>query len=454
MRRRGAGGERPATGPRPRAARIPARARRGRDRGAAPTRPEDLRLHGDRSHAAAEQHGQGEGKADGRWTGEAHDANRVGRAGKLSKEPRSVPFRANLGAGNPSHSAPSLAASLPSDHARPAYPARHRHRPPASRRRAEPRRGERRRPHQPGRPRRTRARAGRHHRDPRQADDGRRRAPAVPAGRRPRHHPARRAPADERAGRPRRPRRDPEGRDPAGEEGHRRPGAEEHPAHRPRRGADADAPRPPAHRRRRDLDERLPQAAGDGRRAVPRGGHARVLPAARLRPARDPADGDLDEPARHRAGHAGDRDRAAPAVRRARGGHAARHHLRRRRRARQDDRPGARDGRAPAQAPRAVLPPRHRPAEGRAALRPARHRQDPPRPRRRRRERRAVLPHRRARDHGQVLRRERGPPAGDLRGRAEERAVVSSSSTRSTRSRRAGARRARSSAASSPNSSR
>ena len=214
-----------------------------------------------------------------------------------------------------------------------------------------------------------------------------------------------------------------EGRDPPGEEGHRRPGAEEHPAHRARRGADADAPRPPAHRRRRDLDERLPQAAGDGRRAVPRGGHARVLPAARLRPAGDPADGDLDEPARHRAGHAGDRDRAAPAVRRARGGHAARHHLRRRRRARQDDRPGARDGRAAAQAPRAVPPPRHRPAEGRAAPRPARHRQDPARPGGRQRERRAVLPHRRARDHGPVLRRERGAPAGGVRGGAEERAV-------------------------------
>ena len=53
-----------------------------------------------------------------------------------------------------------------------------------------------------------------------------------------------------------------------------------------------------------------------------------------------------------------------------------RHHLRRHRRTGRHGRPGARDDRAPAQAPRAVLAAGHRPAQGRAPLRPARNRQD------------------------------------------------------------------------------
>ena len=83
---------------------------------------------------------------------------------------------------------------------------------------------------------------------------------------------------------------------------------------------------------------------------------------------------------------------------------------------------------------------RRRSAQGRAAPRPARHRQDPARPRRRQRERRQLLPHRRPRDHGLGLWREREAAARVVRGGRPRPRRRSSSSTRSIRSRPSAAR--------------
>ena len=84
--------------------------------------------------------------------------------------------------------------------------------------------------------------------------------------------------------------------------------------------------------------------------------------------------------------------------------------------------------------------PGRRSAQGRAAPRPARHRQDPARPRGRQRERRHLLPHRRPRNHGLGLWRVRKAAARPVRGGGARRRRRSSSSTRSIRSRPSAAR--------------
>ena len=121
----------------------------------------------------------------------------------------------------------------------------------------------------------------------------------------------------------------------------------------------------------------------------------------------------------HRPHRRQDRGRAASRIYGGRRRAARRRHLRRPRRHARHDRRAARDGRASASPSRAVPAARRRSAQGRAAPRPARHRQDPARARRRQRKRGQILPHRRARDHGLGLWRERAPAARDFRaGRA------------------------------------
>ena len=89
----------------------------------------------------------------------------------------------------------------------------------------------------------------------------------------------------------------------------------------------------------------------------------------------------------------------------------------------------------PLRYPELFQPPRRRSAQGRAAAWPARHRQDPPRARGRQRERRAILPDQRSRDHGLGLWRD--PKSGCARcsRRRPRPRRRSSSSTRSIRSR-------------------
>ncbi len=77
----------------------------------------------------------------------------------------------------------------------------------------------------------------------------------------------------------------------------------------------------------------------------------------------------------------------------------------------------------PLAAPRIVPASRRRPAQGRLAARPARNRQDPAGARGRQRERSALLPHRRAGNHGLGLWREREAPARNLRAGRPSRAV-------------------------------
>ena len=133
--------------------------------------------------------------------------------------------------------------------------------------------------------------------------------------------------------------------------------------------------------------------------------HARAYPAvaqrAGLRAAGSPADGRFDHPARDRPHRRRYRGRAAARISPKKDGERradvtyddlggmTRH-----------DRRAARDGRAAAAPSRAVPAARRRSAQGRAAPRPARHRQDAAGTRRRQRKRRAILPHRRPRDHG------------------------------------------------------
>ncbi len=97
------------------------------------------------------------------------------------------------------------------------------------------------------------------------------------------------------------------------------------------------------------------------------------------------------------------------------GREAHRRHLRGHRRPAQAGAAHPGDDRAAAALPGALRQAGHRAAEGRTALRPARHRQDAGRQGTGQRDLRLLHPHRRAGGHGQVLRRVGGAPAQDLR---------------------------------------
>ena len=183
----------------------------------------------------------------------------------------------------------------------------------------------------------------------------------------------------------------------------------------------------------RSVLEGLPVSQGDKVRATFMGGIYREFSVVETNPRGPVTD------RRHHHGQDQGRERLAARPR----GH--RRHLRGHRRPAQAGAAHPRDDRAAAALPGALRQPRHRAAEGRPALRPARLRQDADREGAGQRDVRLLHPHRRPRDHGQVLRRVRGAPAQDLRGSAGARARASSSSTRSTPSPRSARRWAASS---------
>ncbi|CAA9363285.1 MAG: AAA family ATPase Cdc48, partial [uncultured Gemmatimonadetes bacterium] len=268
-------------------------------------------------------------------------------------------------------------------------------------------------------------RRGRGGRDHRQAHHGRAGPSALSRGRGAGPDSPGRPAARQRRRGHRRPRAGAQGRHEGRAPHHHRPRPAQHAADGLRRRAAAHALPPARGHGRRDLHLRLParRDAGYGPESPSRRHPADAAPENHLRPAGGAASRGRHHSARCGAGGGRDGDRAASRVRGSHGAAQRRRHIRGHRRAGRDDRAGSRDDRAPAEAPRALPAAGDRSAQGRAPPWPSGHGQDADRPGRGRRGRRAVLSHRRARDHGPLSRRKRAAAARRVRAGAEERAL-------------------------------